>query len=91
MFLTSSVVRRGRLLLLALPLALLLSAAAFGARTQEPAPPVREPGPTQTPTPTPAPTPAPTPGESPTPSPTPTPDAAEEVYRIDTDNRRIWR
>jgi VWFA-related protein len=73
---TASGVRRGRLLL-ALPLALLLSAAAFGARTREPAPPVQEHSLTQTPTPTSTPT--------PTPSPTPTPEEAEEVFRIDTD------
>lgn len=83
MFLTSSVVRHRRLLF-ALPLALLLSAAAFGARTQEPAPaqPIQEPSPTRTPTPTP----------TPTPSPTPTPEESEEseeVYRIDTDLTRL--
>ncbi|MDT5268895.1 MAG: hypothetical protein QOH49_1081 [Acidobacteriota bacterium] len=77
----SSVVRRGRLLLLAL---LLLSATAFGTRaahTQEPAPAqaLQQPSPTQTPTPSPSPTP------NPTSTPTPTPDEAEEVYRIDTD------
>ena len=85
MFTPSSVVRRGRLFLLALPLALLLSAAAPGARTQEPAPaqPIQEPSPTQTPSPTPTPTPTPTP--SPTPSPTPPADDAEPVERIDTD------
>ena len=74
----SSVVRRGRLLLLAL---LLLSATAFGARaarTQEPAPAQELQQPSPTPTPSPSPTPSPTP--------TPTPDEAEEVYyRIDTD------
>lgn len=72
MFLHSSVVLYRRLLF-ALPLALLLSAVAFGARVQEPAPaqPIQEPTPTPTPTPT--------------PSPTPTPDEAEPVERIDTD------
>jgi Ca-activated chloride channel family protein len=63
-------------------LALLLSAAAFGARaarTQEPAQPIQQPVPTQTPTPSPSPTP------TPSPSPTPTPDETEQVERIDTD------
>lgn len=76
MSLSSSVVRRGRLLLVAL----LLASAAFGARaarTQEPAPAqeLQQPSPTQTPTPSP----------SPTPTPTPTPDEVEPVERIDTD------
>src|SRR5215213_4551086 len=85
MFLPSSVVRRGRVLLLALPLALLLASICLAvARAQEPAPaqPLQEPSPTQTPTPTPTPTPT----STPTPSPSPTPDdSAEEVERIDTD------
>ena len=62
-------------LLFALPLALLLSAAAHGARaarTQEPAPApqAQRPDPTQTPTST--------------PTPSPTPAEVEEVERIDT-------
>ena len=82
MFLPSSVVCRGRLLL-ALPLALLLASICLAvARAQEPAPaqPLQGPGPTQTPTPTPTPTPSPTPSPSPTPD-----DSADEVERIDTD------
>ena len=75
MFPTSTVARRGRLLLAALPLALLLSASALGARAQEPAPPTQEPSPTPTQTPTP----------TPAPSPSPTPEAAEPVERIETD------
>ena len=78
MFLSSSVLRRGRLLLLALPLALLLSAAALGARgaRTQPPPPARENQqtvPTPTPTPTPGPTPEQTPEQTPTPEATPSP------------------
>jgi Ca-activated chloride channel homolog len=86
MFLPSSVARRRRFLF-ALPLALLLSAAAFGARaarTQEPAQPIQQPSPTQTPTPSPTPTPTPTPAPTPTPTPSPNPDESEAVERIDT-------
>ncbi len=82
MFPPSSVVRRGRFVLLAL----LLSAAALfarPARPQEPAPPTQEPSPTQTPAPTQTPTQTPTP--KPTATPSPTPDDADEVERIDTD------
>jgi Ca-activated chloride channel family protein len=73
MFPTSTVVRRGRLLV-ALTLALLVSASAPGARRPDPAP-AQEPSPAQTQTPTP----------TPTPSPSPTPEEAEPVERIETD------
>ncbi|MFL6255182.1 MAG: VWA domain-containing protein [Pyrinomonadaceae bacterium] len=80
MFLPSSVVRRGRHLLLAL---LLASIGLAAVRAQEPAPAqeLQQPSPTQTPTPSPTPTPTP----SPTSTPTPTPDETEQVERIDTD------
>jgi VWFA-related protein len=95
MFLPSSVAPRVSLLF-ALTLALLLSAAAYGARaahTQEPAPtqetqrlsPTPTPTPTQTPTQTPTPSPSPSPSPTPTPTPTPTPAEVEEVERIDSD------
>lgn len=73
MFLPASVARHSRLLF-ALPLALLVSAAAFGARaaqTQEPVPAQELQQP------------------SPTPTPSRTPEAVEEVERIDTDLTRL--
>lgn len=89
MFPPSSVAARVSLIF-ALTLALLLSAAAHGARparTQEPAPTqeTQQPSPTQTPTPTPTSTPSPSPSPSETPTPIPTPAEDEGVERIDTD------
>lgn len=87
MFPHTSVVRRGRVLLLfALPLALLLASISLAAaRAQEPAQPLQQPSPTPTPTPTPTSTTTPTATPTPTPSPTPTPEEVEPVERIDTD------
>jgi VWFA-related protein len=96
MFLTSSVARGRRLLLLAPLSALLILTAAPAARAQEPTPtptpetrpsptPAQTPTPSPTPTPTITPTPTPTPTQTPTPEASPTPDDAEPVERIDTD------
>lgn len=82
MFLPSSVLRGGRLLLAPLFALLILTAAP----AQQPAP-APTPGQTPTPSPTASPTPSPPPETAPTQTPTPSPEPAEveEVERIDTD------